>query len=182
MQVVIGRIGRAHGIRGELNVDIRTDEPERRFAPGSSVVCGGRTLTVTTARHHGGRLVVAFAEVPDRTAAEQLHGTVLEAVVDPDDTPDDPDEFYDHQLVGLEVRTTHEDGRTDVVGTVTGLVHLPYQDTLAVDVDGREVLVPFVSELVPVVDVAGGFVTVVDVDGLLDSALAENAAADLTGD
>jgi 16S rRNA processing protein RimM len=183
MQVVIGRIGRAHGIRGELNVDIRTDEPERRFAPGSSVVCGARTLTVKTARHHGGRLVVAFAEVADRNAAELLHGTVLEALVDPDDTPDDPDEFYDHQLVGLDVRADSDpgdDGR--VVGTVTGLVHLPYQDTLAVDVDGREVLIPFVTELVPVVDVAGGFVTVKDVDGLLDPTLAENAASDLAGD
>jgi 16S rRNA processing protein RimM len=179
MQVVIGRIGRAHGIRGELNVDIRTDEPERRFAPGSSVVCGSRTLTVASARHHGGRLVVAFKEVPDRTAAEKLHGTVLEAVVDPDDTPDDPDEFYDHQLVGLEVRS---DAGGAVVGTVTGLVHLPYQDTLTVAVDGREVFVPFVTELVPVVDVAGGFVTVKDVEGLLDPTRAENAASDLVGD
>ena len=181
MLVVIGRIGRAHGIRGELNVDIRTDEPDRRFAPGSSVVCAGRTLTVRTARHHGGRLVVAFVEVADRTAAEKLHGTVLEALVDPADTPDDPDEFYDHQLVGLEVRS-EADADDRVVGTVTGLVHLPYQDTLTVDVDGREVFIPFVTELVPVVDVAGGFVTVQDVEGLLDPTRAENAAADLVDD
>lgn len=174
MQVVIGRIGRAHGIRGELNVDIRTDEPERRFAPGSSVVCGKRTLTVKQARHHGGRLVVSFAEIPDRNAAEALHGIVLEAEIDPSDMPEDPDEFYDHQLVGLEVRSNDV-----VVGTVTGLVHLPHQDTLLVDIDGREVFVPFVSELVPVVDVAGGFVTVADVAGLLDPAAAENAASDL---
>jgi 16S rRNA processing protein RimM len=182
MQVVIGRIGRAHGIRGELNVDIRTDEPERRFAPGSSVVCGGRTLTVSSARHHGGRLVVAFEEVPDRTAAEKLHGTVLEAVVDPDDTPDDPDEFYDHQLIGLEVRSMQPDGDDAVVGTVTGLVHLPYQDTLTVDIDGREVFIPFVTELVPDVDVASGFVRVKDVEGLLDPTRAENAASDLASD
>lgn len=179
MQVVIGRIGRAHGIRGELNVEIRTDEPERRFAPGSSVVCGGRTLTVETSRHHSGRLVVSFAEVPDRTAAEKLHGTVLEAVVDPDDTPDDPDEFYDHQLVGLEVRRIDSRGGSTVVGTVTGLVHLPYQDTLTVAIDDREVFIPFVTELVPVVDVRAGFVTVQDVDGLLDPSKAENAASDL---
>ncbi|NRQ50243.1 ribosome maturation factor RimM [Aeromicrobium stalagmiti] len=177
MLVVIGRIGRAHGIRGELNVDIRTDEPERRFAPGSSVVCGKRTLTVAKARHHGGRLVVSFTEIPDRNAAEALHGTVLEAEIDPDDTPDDPDEFYDHQLVGLEVRAGDA-----VVGTVTGLVHLPHQDTLAVEVDGREVLIPFVTELVPVVDVRGGFVTVEDVEGLLDPARAINAASDLVED
>lgn len=170
MQVVIGRIGRAHGIRGELNVDIRTDEPERRFAPGSSVVCGDRTLTVSSARHHSGRLVVAFREIADRTAAEAIHGTILEAVVDPADVPHDPDEFYDHQLVGLEVR------RGDVVvGTVTGIVHLPFQDTLTVDVDGHEVFVPFVTELVPQIDVAGGFVTVADVEGLLDPSRADSA-------
>lgn len=177
MHVVIGRIGRAHGIRGELNVDIRTDEPERRFAPGSSVVCGTRTLTVATARHHSGRLVVAFKEIPDRNAAEAIHGTVLEAVIDPDDTPDDPDEFYDHQLVGLQARVGDA-----VIGTVTGLIHLPHQDTLTVDVDGREVFIPFVTELVPVVDVSGGFVSIRDVEGLIDPSQAENAAADLIGD
>jgi 16S rRNA processing protein RimM len=170
MQVVIGRIGRAHGIRGELNVDIRTDEPERRFAPGSSVVCGDRTLTVAKARHHGGRLVVAFEEISDRNAAETLHGTILEAEVDPLDVPDDPDEFYDHQLVGLEVRSGDR-----VVGSVSGIVHGPHQDTLAVDVDGREVFIPFVVEIVPVVDVNGGFVTVDEVPGLLDPAQAETS-------
>jgi 16S rRNA processing protein RimM len=171
MLVVIGRIGRAHGIRGELNVDIRTDEPERRFAPGSSVVCGTRTLTVARARHHGGRLVVAFKEIPDRTAAEALHGTVLEAEVDPLDVPADPDEFYDHQLVGLEARTGDR-----VVGTVTGIVHSPHQDTLTIDIEGREVFVPFVTEIVPVVDVHGGFVTINEVAGLLDPAEAETSS------
>ena len=170
MLVVIGRIGRAHGIRGELNVDIRTDEPERRFAAGSSVVCGDRTLTVASARHHSGRLVVSFKEIPDRTAAETLHGRMLEAEIDPVETPDDPDEFYDHQLVGLEARSGDA-----VVGTVTGIVHGPYQDTLTIDVDGREVFVPFVTALVPVVDVLGGFVTINEVEGLLDPDKAERA-------
>lgn len=177
MQVVIGRIGRAHGIRGELNVDIRTDEPERRFAPGSSVVCGNRTLTIARARHHSGRLVVSFEEIPDRTAAEALHGTLIEAEVDPLELPDDPDEFYDHQIVGLEARSGDK-----VVGTVTGIVHGPYQDTLAVEVDGREVFIPFVTEIVPVVDVKAGFVTINEVAGLLDPAQAENAASDLAVD
>lgn len=168
--VVIGRIARAHGLRGELGVQIRTDEPERRFAPGSSVVCGNRTLTVVNSRHHSGRLLVTFEQVSDRTAAEALHGSVLEAHIDPGDLPDDPEEFYDHQLVGLEAR------RDDtVIGTVTAVLHLPDQDSLAVDVDGREVLIPFVTDLVPVVDVAGGFVTVADVPGLLDPQQAEVA-------
>ena len=164
MLVVIGRIGRAHGIRGELNVEIRTDEPERRFAPGSSIICGDRTLTVESSRHHSGRLIVAFGEIPDRTAAEQLHGCILEAEIDESERPDDPEEFYDHQLVGLQVR-----GPDDaVVGTVASVVHLPEQDTLVVDADGREVLVPFVTAIVPTVEVAEGYVRLADVVGLLD--------------
>jgi 16S rRNA processing protein RimM len=171
VQVVIGRIGRAHGIRGELNVDIRTDEPDRRFAPGSSVICGDRTLTVASARHHSGRLVVSFREIPDRTAAEAIHGSILEAIVDPSEAPDDPDEFYDHQLVGLEARTGDQ-----LVGTVTGIVHGPHQDTLVLLVDGREVFIPFVSALVPEIDVVGGFVVVNDIEGLLDPDRTDNAS------
>ena len=164
MLVVIGRIGRAHGIRGELNVEIRTDEPDRRFAPGSTVFCNSRPLTVESSRHHSGRLLVAFRGVPDRTAAEQLHGSIVEADVDETERPDDPEEFYDHQLVGLQVR-----GPDDaLVGTVTSVVHLPEQDTLVVDADGREALVPFVTALVPTVEVAEGYVRLADVAGLLD--------------
>ncbi len=170
MLVVVGRIGRAHGIRGELNVDIRTDEPERRFAPGSSVMCGGRPLTVASARHHSGRLVVAFREIADRTAAEGLHGKILEVEIDPTEVPDDPDEFYDHQLVGLQARS----GDT-VVGTVTGIIHGPHQDTLSIDIEGREVFIPFVTALIPDVDVVGGFVTINEIEGLLDPAKAETA-------
>jgi 16S rRNA processing protein RimM len=167
--VVIGRIGRAHGIRGELNVEIRTDEPDRRFAPGATVICDGQPFTVDSSRHHSGRLLVAFRGVSDRTAAEQLHGRILEAEVDEAERPDDPEEFYDHQLVGLEAR-----GPDDAVfGTVTSVAHLPHQDTLVVDADGREVLVPFVSALVPIVDVAEGYLRVADVPGLLDPDAAE---------
>jgi 16S rRNA processing protein RimM len=102
--------------------------------------------------------------VADRTSAEQLHGSILEAEVDETERPDDPEEFYDHQLVGLQAR-----GADDaVVGTVTSVVHLPHQDTLVVDTDGREVLVPFVSALVPTVDLTEGFVRLADLPGLLD--------------
>ncbi len=169
MLVVVGRIGRAHGIRGELNVDIRTDEPDRRFAPGATIVCGGRTLTVSSSRHHSGRLVVAFENVSDRTAAEQLHGAILEAEIDPADQPDDPEEFYDHQLIGLRVLASDE----SEVGTVSGVVHLPEQDTLVVHTGERDVLVPFVSALVPTVDTVEGYVRLADVPGLLDPDAAE---------
>lgn len=167
MRVVVGRIGRAHGIRGDLNVDIRTDEPERRFASGASVLCrvGGteRVLTVASARPHSGRLVVTFAEVPDRTAAEQLHGVTLEAEVDPDEAPDEDDAFYDRQLIGLTVRVGQNDR-----GQVLEVLHLPAHDTLVIEIDGRQVLVPFVEALVPQVDLVAGTVTVFDQPGLLD--------------
>lgn len=164
MLVVIGRVKRAHGIKGELGVDVRTDEPERRFAAGASLRCGDRTLTVASSRRHSGRLLVTFREVADRTAAEQLHGRLLEAEIDPSERPSDPEEFYDHQLVGLHVRAFDD----SVVGMVTEVLHGPAQDTLVVDAGAHEVLVPFVEAHVPVVDVDGGFVRLADVPGLLD--------------
>lgn len=174
MLVVVGRIGRAHGIRGDLGVDIRTDEPERRFAPGSSVVAGTRTLTIVSIRQHSGRLIVRFEGINDRTAAETLHGTVLEAEVSADEMPADPEEFYDHQLIGLEVRSGDA-----VVGTITQVIHLPAQDTLAIKAGEREILIPFVLDLVPEVHVAAGYVLVADVPGLLNPDEAVNAAPDL---
>lgn len=169
MLVVIGRIGRAHGVRGDVNVDIRTDEPERRFAPGSSVVCGDSTLTVVSARPHSGRFIVSFREVADRTAAEALRGSLLEARIDPDELPDEDDAYYDRQLIGLHVLT----GSGRQVGTITDVVHLPAHDTLAIDASGREILVPFVAALVPEVDLDAGQVTVEDIPGLLDPDAAE---------
>jgi 16S rRNA processing protein RimM len=163
MRVVVGRIGRAHGIRGDLTVETRTDEPERRFAVGSSVLCRGGALTITAAREHSGRLLVTFAEVPDRTAAEKLHGAMLEVEVDPDEVPDDDDAFYDRQLIGLSVLV---DGQPR--GTVAEVLHLPAHDTLVLDLDGRQVQVPFVQALVPEVDLEAGTVTVEDRPGLLD--------------
>lgn len=169
MRVVVGRIGRAHGVRGELSVEVRTDEPERRFTVGASLGLddSAHTLVIRSVRPHTGRLLVFFDGVEDRTQAEALHGGLLTVEVGPAERPDDPEEFYDHQLAGLAVRTV--DG--DPVGDVTEVLHLPAQDALAVRTgDGREVLVPFVRELVPTVDVAAGFVLVEDVPGLLDPA------------
>jgi 16S rRNA processing protein RimM len=111
-------------------------------------------------------LLLRLEELADRTAAEAARGILLEVPLDPDESPEDPEEFYDHQLVGL--RVEDESGR--VRGTVTGVVHGPAQDLLAVDADGTEALVPFVTALVPEVDLAGGRIVVADRPGLLADA------------
>jgi 16S rRNA processing protein RimM len=176
-EVVVGRIGKAHGIRGELSVEPRTDEPDRRFAVGAVLrtqtprgtaphgADRPAALTVRSTRWHGSRLLVCFEEATDRTGAEALRGLTLLTDVDPAEAPEDPEEFYDHQLVGLAVLTT--DGRA--VGEVSEVLHGSGQDLLAIrTAPGSEVLVPFVSALVPVVDLRAGRVEVVDRPGLLD--------------
>ena len=175
-EVVVGRIGKAHGIKGEVSVEPRTDEPERRFADGARLrtqaPAGGAPhgpgrpaeLTVVASRWHQSRLLVTFAELRDRTQAEAARGLLLVVDVDLAEKPEDPEEFYDHQLVGLRVEKT--DGTP--VGTLTEVVHATAQDLLAISAeDGREILVPFVSQLVPEVDLVGGRVVVEDLPGLL---------------
>ena len=160
---MVGRIGRAHGLKGELFVEPRTDEPERRFAVGQILRTGTGSLTVADSRTHSGRLVVKFEEIADRTAAEASRGAELTCPVDPAEMPDDPDEFYDHQLAGLRVETT--DG--DVVGELERVLHGAAQDLLVIRKPDREVLFPFVRALVPEVDVAGGRIVIDDKPGLL---------------
>ena len=169
--IVVGRIGKPHGIKGEVSVEPRTDEPERRFADGVRLktenkrpgASGPGHLTVAGSRWHSGRLLVRFAELVDRSAAEEARGTVLLIPLDPTETPADPDEFYDHQLVGLAVVAT--DGRE--IGVLREIVHGSAQDLLVIKAEGPDVLVPFVSALVPEVDVRGGRIVVADVPGLL---------------
>jgi 16S rRNA processing protein RimM len=162
---VVGRIGRPHGLRGEVMVAVHTDFPEQRFALGSQLCSDtGRTLTVEAVRPHKGALLVRFSEVADREAAAELRGHTLR--IDAAELPelDDPDEFYDHQLVGL--AAYDEDGTA--IGTVAGLLHGGAQDLLRITTsDGREALVPFVKALVPEVDVAGGRVVIADRPGLV---------------
>ncbi len=171
IEVVVGRIGKPHGLRGEVTVEVRTDEPERRFVAGSTVTAqpprgsasGLSSLEIVSVRWHQTTLLVKFAEIPDRTAAEGARGTLLLAHLEPSESPEDPEEFYDHQLVGLSA--VDLEGR--VIGTVTGVVH-GAQDLLEVEAtDGRPTLVPFVSALVPEVDVPGGRVVVADRPGLV---------------
>lgn len=167
MRVVVGRIGRPHGIRGEVTVEVRTDEPETCFAPDCSLFVNGseRTLLVARSHWHSGRLLIAFDGVADRNQAEALRGLLLEIERPDDAVPEDPEEFYDHSLVGCTVAMT--DG--DVIGTVREVVHLPAQDLLAVTLaDGREALVPFVQAIVPQVDIAARTVVIDPPPGLLD--------------
>ena len=178
MLVTVGRVGRAHGIKGEVGIDVRTDEPERRFADGAVLVTDAkvsRTLTVAASRWHSGRLLVKFAEVPDRTAAEQLRNLFVQSEVDDDERPEDPDEFYDRDLIGLAVRTT--DGAD--VGEVIDVVHLPAQDLLEIRrTAGNVVMVPLVEELVPEINVDKQYVVVADRPGLLDPEGAEVVPTD----
>ncbi|GHC93663.1 ribosome maturation factor RimM [Nocardiopsis terrae] len=167
MRLVVGRIGRAHGIRGDVAVDVRTDDPDARFTAGAVLrtdPASAGPLTIASTRRHSGRLLVRFEGMADRDAAEALRGTAL--LVDSADIAplDDPDEFHDHELVGLTAVTTG--GET--VGTVDDVLHHA-QDVLVITAEaGHEVLVPFVAALVPEVDVAAGRIVLDPPPGLLD--------------
>ncbi|MET0866296.1 MAG: ribosome maturation factor RimM [Nakamurella sp.] len=168
MEVVVGRIGRPHGLRGEVTVQVSTDDPDERFAAGAVLGTDPPErgpLTVASMRRSGPVLVLGFAGIDDRDAAETLRGTALtlDAALLPE--PDDPDEFYDHQLVGLAV----VDQAGVLLGTVAEVWHLPASPVLAVTrPDGSQELVPFVSAIVPTVDLAAGRLVVDPPDGMFD--------------
>ena len=167
MQLTVARIGRAHGLRGEVALDVRTDSPDERLAVGTVLTtepASAGPLTVTRARVQQGRWFVTFDGVADRTAAEALSG--VELVVDADDSDDDEDAWYPHELVGL--RAEGLDGR--LLGEVVGLEHAPAHDVLVLrEPGGARTLVPFVRAIVPVVDVPGGRVVLDPPGGLLAS-------------
>jgi len=167
--VVVARIGKPHGLRGEVTVQLHTDDPESRFAvgtvlatqatPGSGVP---RALTIRSTRVHQGTWLLGFEDIPDRTGAESLRGTRLVA---PAQASDDDDGWYEDQLVGLSV----VDRSGTRLGEVTGLEVGPAQDLLVVRLDtGTEAYLPFVEAIVPEVDVEGGRVVVDPPDGLLE--------------
>lgn len=175
MQLVVGRVGRAHGVRGEVSVQVRTDDPDHRFAPGA-VLATDRpavgSLTVTSVRWHLGRLLIRFDGLLDRTQAGELAGALLMVDSAEVGAPDDPDEFNDHDLIGLTAVTV----AGEPVGTVADVLHHG-QDLLVIrpaggDAGGggagRETLVPFVRAIVPEVDLAGGKLVLDPPPGLLD--------------
>ncbi|MEO6822090.1 MAG: ribosome maturation factor RimM [Candidatus Nanopelagicales bacterium] len=180
MLLVVGRLGRPHGVRGEITVQVLTDEPDERLAVGSVLAtepASAGPLTVQTVRWHSGRLLLTVHGVADRSTAESLRGVLLHADVDPDQRPQDPEEFYDRQLVGLSVVTV--DGLA--VGEVAEVIHLPAQDVLAVRREGRsEALVPLVATIVPEVDLPGRRVVIDPPPGLLDLDLPETVNSEET--
>jgi 16S rRNA processing protein RimM len=170
VEFLVGIAVRAHGLRGEVVVEVRTDSPEERFNPGAVLLARrrgvpDRTLTVESARAHSGRLLVRFAEAADRDAAESLRGTQLLVDSDAVEPPADPEEFHVHQLEGL--RAELADGTA--VGTVREVVHGPGGELLVLArPDRSDALVPFVHAIVPTVDLDGGRVVLTPPEGLLD--------------
>lgn len=165
MLLVVGHVGKAHGLRGEVLVHVRSDEPEERFVPGAVFVTASGKLTLESLRWHQGRVIAQFEGVHDRDGAEVLRGTELQVDSASLVPPDDPDEFHDHQLVGLRVVST--DG-TDL-GSVDRIDHAPASDLLVLaKTGGGTALIPFVSQIVPTVDLAAGRVVVDLPEGLLE--------------
>jgi len=191
MQLVVGRITRPHGVRGEVSVEVRTDEPDRRFAVGSMLVTDpaeAGPLTVTSVRWNTGRLLIGFDGITDRDQAESLRGIWLTLDSAQAGSSEDPDEFHDHELIGLTVVTVSG----EPVGRVTDVRHYG-QDLLVIQPAGRGdaapapsgptgpagrvrpgqpaqdgLLVPFVAAIVPVVDVAAGRLVIDPPPGLLE--------------
>ncbi|MGB4136664.1 MAG: ribosome maturation factor RimM [Microbacterium sp.] len=185
-QLRVGRLLKAHGLKGALKLELYTDDPDRRFVPGAEFTLQvpeaspwhGKTITVREYRVMNGSSVVFFDGVDDRTAAESLVRAILWVDQDAEDAEDaEEDAWYDHQLAGLDVVRDER-----VVGKVIRVDHLPAQDLLIVKTDDREVMVPFVAAIVPTVDVPGGRIVVTPPAGLFEDLTAEEAAGGDTGD
>lgn len=176
MQLQVARIGKPHGIRGEVTVQVLTDAPGDRFAPGTEFIvepASAGPLTVLGARWNKDILLVAFEEIETRNDAEAIRGAKLFVETGDDDVDDDDEGWYEHELEGLEVRVGDA-----VVGKVSGLRTLPVQDLLVVTAtDGSEVFVPFVEQIVPEVNVAEKFIRVTPPPGLFELNADDSGAA-----
>ena len=169
-QLRVGRLVKAHGLKGALKIELYTDAPERRFTPGAAFTLQvptsspwhGKSLTLAELRWYNGQPVGFFTGVVDREAAESLVKAIL-WIDQASDEPDEPDAWYDFQLVGLRAL---RDGVE--VGTIARVDHFPAQDLLAIRTPNGEVLVPFVASMVPAVDVSAGTVTVTPPFGLFE--------------
>lgn len=170
-QLRVGRLTKAHGLKGAIKLELYTDTPEQRFVPGAvftlQVPSGskwhGKTLELVELRWYNGHAVGFFKGIDDRTEAESLVKAILWVNQDPTELPEEEDAWYDHQLVGL---SALRDGVK--VGLVARVDHMPAQDLLAIKTPSGEVLVPFVKAIVPAVDLAAGTVTLTPPTGLFE--------------
>jgi 16S rRNA processing protein RimM len=178
-QLRVGRLTKAHGLKGAIKVELYTDDPARRFVPGASFTLQvptsspwhGKTLELIELKWYNLQPVAFFKDVPDRTTAETLIKAILWIEQDVTESTDEEDAWFDHQLVGLRVL---RDGSE--VGTVSQIDHFPSQDLLTVSTPSGDVLVPFVKAIVTSVDVAAGTLTVDPPLGLFEELPDDDAA------
>lgn len=167
MLLVVGRIGRAHGVLGEATIEVRTDSPDERFYIGSELITDPSSrgpLIINSARVHNGTLLLGFTGVENRNEIEKFRDTILLAEVDIEAKGENEDDFHVLQLIDCRVVT----GSGIEVGKVVDVISLPGQDLLAVESSKGEILIPFVYEIVPIVDIKAKLITITPPDGLLD--------------
>ena len=166
MQLVVGRIGRAHGVLGEATIEVRTDEPELRFTVGNKLILdSGQELIVKTYRWHNQILLLSFEGINDRNQIELLKDKMISTEVDTTDLAQG--EYHYQQLIGANVYL--QSGQ--LIGEVSEVVALPGQDLLAVDYLGKELLIPMVKAIIVDIDVASKKIVINPPEGLLDVAL-----------
>lgn len=174
MDVVVGRLGRPHGVHGEISVEVRTDDPENRFAIGAKITVkeNNKKLTVASTRWHLSRLLIKFEEIQDRTQVDAVRGKLLVVEVDPNEATLENNEFYEFQLIDLEVFNTNN----EKLGVVKEVLPGSAQALIVVKtLDNKEVMVPFVNQLVPEVDIKNKRVVINPPSGLFDEENAEDA-------
>ncbi len=163
MQLVVGRIGRAHGVQGEATVEVRTDQPDQRFAVGATVSTeDGRNLIITGNRWHNKILLLSFAGITDRDQVEQLRDQLVSTEVNTEDQ--EPGEYHFQQLIGCQVKL--EDSKD--IGVVREIIQLPGQDLLGIDTPNGEVLIPMVKQIIIAIDIDAKLIVVNPPEGLLD--------------
>ena len=163
MQLVVGRIGRAHGVQGEATIEVRTDDPDLRFAIGEKLSLeNGSALTVSGSRWHNQILLLSFAGITDRNKIEELRDQLLYAEVDTTSTA--PGEYHFQQLIGCQVFLPDQSN----LGEVTEIVQLPGQDLLSVAAKKGEILIPMVKQIIFSIDVSKKIIQINPPEGLID--------------
>lgn len=163
MQLVVGRIGRAHGVLGEATIDVQTDDPDLRFKVGSKLTLdSGQELTIKSSRWHNQILLLGFEGVNDRNQIESLRDQLISSQVDLSALA--PGEYHYQQLIGCQVYLQNN----DLVGQVSEVVKLPGQDLLSVDKNGSQVMIPMVKQIIISIDVLAKKIVVNPPEGLLD--------------